>query len=198
MGLIIIGAVLYWLAVIVMMHFLEPEFNPIKVPMSAYLLGAYGGWMTTSFFALSAALLAAGYGLLTTLPRNILTWAAFLLFVIAAIWVLVAGIFPMNSPAAPRASSGRWHALAGIFAFPAMAIGPFLFSVNFFRERHWRKVSVPSLMLSGGIAAMYFLARFFRLDLGPAGYRQRFFFALLIPWMLVVGLQLVRVRREPT
>src|SRR5712691_10951251 len=156
LGLIVIGAVLYWVAVIVMMHLLEPEFSPMKVPMSAYVLGAYGGWMTTSFFALSAALLAAGYGLLTTLPRNVLTWTAFLLFVIAALWVLVAGIFPMNSPAAPRAASGRWHALAGLFAFPAMAIGPFLFSVNFRRDPHWRRISVASLMLSGGIVALYF------------------------------------------
>ena len=122
----------------------------------------------------------------------------FFLFIVAAVWVLVPGIFPMNSPAAPRASSGRWHGLAGLFAFPAMAIGPFLFSLTFYRDRQWRKISVPSLMLSGGIVAVFFLARFLRLDVGPAGYRQRFFFALLTSWMLVVGFQLVRFRREPT
>jgi hypothetical protein len=194
----VIGAVLYWLGVVVMMHLLEREFSPIKVPMSAYVLGAYGGWMTTSFFALAAALFAAGYALAMTLPRTGLTWTAFLLFIIAATGVLVAGLFPMNSPESPGALSGRWHALGGLFAFPTMALGPFLFSLTFRRDPRWRRISVPSLTLSGGIIALYFLARVLRFAPGPPGYMQRFFFALLIPWMLLVGFQLIRVGREPT
>ena len=197
-GLIVLGSVLYWLAVILTMHVLEPEFNPIKVPMSAYVLGQYGGWMTTSFFALSAALLAAGCGLAVTLPRTVLKWTAFFLFIVAAGWVLVAGIFPVNSPAAPRASSGRWHGLAGLFAFPAMALGPFLFSLNFRWDEHWRRVSALSLTLSSGVLTVYLLARFSQLAVGFSGCVQRLFFALLIPWMLLVGLQLIRVGREPT
>jgi hypothetical protein len=194
----VIGAVLYWLGVVLMMHLLEPEFSPIKIPMSAYVLGAYGGWMTTSFFALAAALFAAGFGLAMTLPRTVLTGIAFLLFIIAATGVLVAGLFPMNSPGSPGALSGRWHAVGGLFAFPAMALGPLLFSLSFRRDHYWRTISVPSLTLSGSIVALYFFARFLRLPLGPPGYMQRVFFALLIPWMLLVGFQLIRVGRDPS
>jgi len=195
-GLIVITAALYWVTIIVLMHLSEPEFDPRRVPMSAYVLGAYGGWMRTTFFALSVALLFAGYGLLTTLPRAVLAWIAFFLFIVAALWVLVAGIFPMNSPVAPRASSGRWHALAGLFAFPAMALGPFLFSISFFRDRYWRKMAIPSSILASGIIIVFFLARFSRVAHGSGGYVQRLFFALLVPWMILVGFHLVRFRRE--
>ena len=198
LGLIVIGAVLYWLAVIVIMHLLEPEFNPMKVPMSAYVGGAYGGWMTTSFFALSAALLAAACGLITTLPRTILTWAAFSLFIIAAMGVLLAGLFPMRLPGLPHTSSPHLHALGGRFAFPGMALGAFLFSLSFRSDQHWRRIAVPSLMLSGGIIVVFLFARILGLAPGFAGFTQRLFFGLLVPWMILIGLRLMRFGRERT
>jgi hypothetical protein len=71
LGLGVIGSVLYWSAVAIMMHVLEPEFSPIRTPMSAYVLGAYGVWMTTTYVMLSAALVCVGYGLATTLAPTV-------------------------------------------------------------------------------------------------------------------------------
>jgi hypothetical protein len=196
LGLITIAAVLYWLAVILLMHLLEPEFSPMKVPMSAYVLGAFGGWMTTSFFALSTALLAAGCGLAASLPRSIVGWAALFLFIVAASGVVLAGLFPMSFPDGSNASSAHLHALGGLIAFPAMALGPFLSSLTFRRYAHWRRVSELSLTLSAGIVAVFFFGRFLRVPHGFGGLVQRLFFAFLIPWLIVVGIHLVRARRE--
>ena len=55
-GLISIGAALYHAVLFLSMHFLEPDFNPVRAPGSAYVVGAYGQWMTTTYFVLSAAL----------------------------------------------------------------------------------------------------------------------------------------------
>ena len=195
LGLMVIGAVLYWTSVALAMHILEPEFNPIRVPMSAYVLGAYGAWMTTTYFAWSAALLGVGFGLVRTLPRTRLTRAAFSVFLIAGAGVILAGLFPMDFPPPPRTLSGRLHATGGLFAFPTMALGAFLFSLSFRRDGYWRKVSVPALGLSAGIIAVLVLAIFSLLVLGFAGYAQRLFFALLIAWMIVVGLHLTRAPR---
>ena len=52
-GLVIIVAGSYWWAVFLAMH-VQPEFDPLKAPGSAYVLGAYGAWMTTTYFAMSA------------------------------------------------------------------------------------------------------------------------------------------------
>ena len=196
LGLIVIGAVLYWSCVVLMMHALEPEFSPIRAPMSAYVLGAYGTWMTTTYVALCAALLAVGYGLATTLSRTRLTRTAFSVFLIAAAATLVAGVFPMDFPPPPRTLSGRLHALAGLFSFPTMVLGAFLFSLSFRRDRHWGRVSGPLLALSAVLIGLFVLAMLSLLVLGFAGYAQRLLIALLFFWMIVVGLHLIRVPRE--
>ena len=39
---IILAASAWWWAVFVAMHILQPEFDPLRVPGSAHVLGAYG------------------------------------------------------------------------------------------------------------------------------------------------------------
>jgi hypothetical protein len=195
LGLIVIGAVLYWLSVVVAMHLLEPEFNPVRDPMSAYVLGAYGPWMTTTYMALSAALLGLGYGLAKTLPRTRLTNTACLLFLVAAAATFVAGLFQMDFPPPPRTLSGRLHALGGLLAFPTMTLGTFLFSLSFRRDGYWRTVSVPSLTLSAGIIGALLLGIVSLLTLGFGGYAQRLLIALLFAWMIVVSLRLTHFPR---
>ena len=195
LGLLVIVVVLYWTSVALAMHILEPEFNPIRVPMSAYVLGAYGAWMTTTYFAWCAALLGVCVGLARTLPRSRLTGFAFSLFLIASAAVILAGLFPMDFPPPVRTLSGRLHIIGGSLAFPSMALGSFLFSLSFRRDGYWRKVSTPALRLSTGIVAVFVLAIFSLFVVGFAGYAQRLFFALLIAWMIVVGLHLTRAPR---
>lgn len=198
LGLIVIGAVAYWASVVVAMHFVEPEFNPVRVPMSAYVRGDHGAWMTTTYFVWSTALLGAGCGLVRTLTRTRLTKAAFSIFLLAAAAVFVAGLFPMDFPPPVRTLSGRLHATGGLFAFPTMALGALLFSLSFRHDASWRKLSVPALALSAGALAVFVLAICSLLVLGFAGYAQRVFFALLIAWMIMVGLHLTRfVPDEP-
>jgi len=187
-GLVVVAAALYWLAVVTVMHFLEPEFSPLKVPMSAYVGGAYGGWMTTSFFALATALVATAFGVLRTLGRNVLACAGFLLFIVAAFGVVLAGIFPgiITGP-----SAAHWHGVGSRFAFPGMAFGSLLLSFGFSSDPDWQRISVAALTLSGGV--VFFLALSFSpvtADLG--GLVQRIFFAFLISWLALVGIHLMR------
>jgi len=196
LGLIVIGAVLYWSSVVLTMHVLEPEFNPIRAPMSAYVLGAYGAWMTTTYVALCVALLGVGFGLARMLPATRLTRTAASVFLIAAAAALVAGLFPMDFPPPPRTSSGRLHALAGLISFPTMVLGAVLFSLSFRRDRYWKRVSVPLLALSGGCVGVFALAMLSLVVLGFAGYAQRVLIALIFAWMIMVGLYLFRSPRE--
>ena len=47
LGLLILGAEAYWASVTLAMHWLEPEFDPIRTPVSAYVHGRYGTWMVS-------------------------------------------------------------------------------------------------------------------------------------------------------
>jgi hypothetical protein len=196
LGLIVIGAVLYQSAVLLLMHVLQPEFSMIRAPMSAYVLGTYGPWVTTTYFVFSAALIGVAHGLARTLPRTRLRTIAFTVFLISSAGVLLAGLFPMDFPGPPQTTSGRLHAAGGTLAFPTMSLGTFLFSLAFRRDRYWKKVSVPTLALSTGIIVVFVLATLSLLILGFAGYLQRVLFALLWPWLIVVGFHLSRFSRE--
>jgi hypothetical protein len=191
-GLITIATILYWLAVIVAMHFLEPQFSPMKVPMSAYVSGDYGGWMTSSFFALATALLVAAFGVLATLPPNILARIGCLFFFVAALGVVLGGLFPgiIRGP-----MSVHWHAIGSVLAFPSMTLGAFLFSLSFCYASPWRRIAAVSVLLATGMLAIHLL-RFFRAVPEVAGLMQRLFFLLFVPWLLLVGLRLIRLNRE--
>lgn len=191
LGFIVIAGIFYWLAVIAMMHLLEPEFSPVKVPMSAYVGGAYGGWMTTTFFALATALVATASGILQTSGRNVLAWAGCLLFIVAALGVVLAGIFP---GIIGGLSSVHWHGVGSRFAFPGMAFGSLLLSFGFSSDPGWQRISVATLTLSGGVVLLLALS-FSSVAADIAGLVQRIFFALFIPWLVLVGFQLMRFER---
>lgn len=196
LGLIVIASVGYSLLVLFAMHLLRPELSPLRVPMSAYVLGAYGPLMTITYFVLCAGWLAVSYGLVTTLPLTRLTKLAFAVSLIASAGFLIAGIFPMDYPPPLRTSSGRLHALGGILTFPAMALASSLFSLSMRRDVTWRAVSVAASALSAGIIAAFVLMVFSILVLGFGGYAQRLLMALLFSWMIVVGLHLTRTRNH--
>lgn len=96
LGLLAIATVVYYFFVVFALHLMQPEVSPLRVPMSAYVLGAYGTLMTTTYFVHSAGLLGLGYGLIKTLPRTRLIKIAFIVTLIACAGVFVAGIFPIE------------------------------------------------------------------------------------------------------
>ena len=177
LGLLVVASVLYYILVVSAMHVLEPEFSPIRAPMSAYVLGAYGPFMTTTYFVLSGGLLGVAYGLVTTLRRTRFTSIAFAVVLVAAAGVFLAGIFPMDFPPPLRTSSGRLHALGGLLAFPGIAVGLSLFSLSFRRDGYWRGVSTVLLVLAAGMIAAFVLMASSILVLGYGGYAQRLFIA---------------------
>ncbi|HUE81826.1 MAG TPA: DUF998 domain-containing protein [Pyrinomonadaceae bacterium] len=194
LGLMVIASVVYYVLAVLALHVVQPQVNPLKAPMSAYVLGAYGPVMTSTYFVLCVGLLGVGFGLIKALPRTWLVKIAFAAALIACAGVLVAGIFPLDWPPPPRTSSGRLHALGGMLAFYAMALAPGLFSLNFRSDGYWRRVSVVALALSAGIIAVFSLF-LFAIRGGFGGFAQRLFLAVLFSWMIVVGLHLTRSLR---
>lgn len=186
--LIVILTAIYWWVVFLAMHVLEPQFNPLKDPGSAYVVGAYGALMTTTYFALSAALLAAGIGLATRLPGGGSTRTALALFLVAGAGALIAGIFPMDYPPPARTSTGRLHVLGGLLTFPAWVLGTLLFSLSIRRDSRWTKRShVLTALSASSIAMLVVMIVSVRL-LGFAGLAQRLLLALLFAWMVVVAI----------
>jgi Protein of unknown function (DUF998) len=190
-GLLTVASVVYYVLAALAMHLLQPELDPLRIPMSPYVLGAYGFVMTTTFFVLCAGLLGVGFGLIHTLPRTRLSRIAFALTLVASAGVFIAGIFPTDWPPPPTTAAGILHDVASLLAFPAMTLVPGLFSLNFRSDGYWRPVSLVALALSGGVIAAFMFALTQILG-GWGGLAQRLFFALLFAWIILVGLHLTR------
>ncbi len=193
-GLIVVGAALYWVSVVLAMHVVEPEYSPLRAPMSAYVRGAYGTWMTSTYFVLSAALVCLGLSLRRTLPRSRAARIAFVLFCVAATGAVLAGFFPMDFPGPPSTSSGRLHALGGALTFPAWVLGTLLFSLSFRGDPDWSQLSGSLLAIAGAIVGALLLGIASLLMVGFAGYAQRLLVALLFIWMVLVVRQLLRLQ----
>jgi hypothetical membrane protein len=170
----------YFVIILIVLHILEPEFDPRFRFMSEYALGDYGWLMTTTFFALGLAPLVAAIGL-----QNVYQWSrtsriGLGLLVVAAIFIWLAGIFRDSIP----------HLLAGVVAFPSMVMAVLLLSWSFRRATGWQTIYRMTLLIALGMLAMLFLMVG---DLGMPGLQQRVFIFLFLLWLSIVVHKSVRL-----
>jgi Protein of unknown function (DUF998) len=163
----------YYVIVLIVLHILEPEFDPRFRFMSEYALGDYGWLMTTTFFALGLAPLAAAIGLraVNQLSRSIRIGLG--LLVVAAMFIWLAGVFRDSIP----------HLLAGVVAFPSMVMAVLLLSWTFRRTMGWQTIFQVTLLIALGMLAMLVLMVG---DLAMPGLQQRVFIFLFLLWLSIV------------
>ena len=187
--LIATGLVAYWLAVVVSLHFMEPEFDPIKVPISVYVLGTYGVWMTTSFFVAAAIWLLLAFGLARVLPSNAWTKAGIVFLCIAAGAEVVLGFSPTQWPLTPPLTQQTViHLIGALVAFNSIAVGAISLSVSFRGTPRWRPVSTATLIVSLLLLAMLNDRWLWPMGQSTDGLKERVIVALMLVWFfLVVG-----------
>jgi hypothetical protein len=119
------ASVLFCLLLIVL-HFLEPEYNPLVNLVSEYELGKYGWMMSLAFFSLASAVLAM---LAATLNKKFNTRGKIgrILFSIIFIALLGAGIF---YPFTGTSTESAIHTTCGMIVIIGFPIAAFLFRKN--------------------------------------------------------------------
>ena len=114
--------------VLIVLHILEPEFDPRFRFMSEYALGDYGWLMTTTFFALGLAPFVAAVGLRNVHQSSRSTRIGLGLLVVAGMFIWLAGIFKDSIP----------HLLAGVVVFPSIVMAVLLLSWTFRQAAGWQ------------------------------------------------------------
>jgi preprotein translocase subunit SecG len=90
---IVLICVAYYILVSIVLHVLEPEYDPRFHFMSDYAWGTYGWLMTTTFFVLGLAVLTVAFGLRNVDQSSRSARVGFGLLVIGALFVCLAGVF---------------------------------------------------------------------------------------------------------
>ncbi len=113
----VLVGVTYFVVIIVALHFLRPDHNPIQRPTSEYAVGPYGWLMTTAFFSMSVATFALVIGLFQGVPPSARSRIGLVLLGIWAVGVLIAMSFPIDLEGAPPTIAGTIHRINGSLAF---------------------------------------------------------------------------------
>lgn len=188
LGRVVTGCLVYYVAAVVLLHFLRTDVSPAAQPTSDYAIGPYGFLMTSTFFVLSIALVALGIGLARSLATPARFPAGIVLLFLAATAVAVAGVFPNDVGAwKPVTPTGWVHRLAGAVAFPSMTLAPLLLSWRLRREPGWRDVTRLGAVVGSLGLLLVASVPLFLFERGLAGAAQRVALALVVVWMLVMA-----------
>jgi Protein of unknown function (DUF998) len=184
--------------IIVALHFLRPDLNPISRPTSEYAVGPYNFLMTSAFFSMSVASLALVVALYQGVPPAARSRAGLVLLGAWAVGVLIAMIFPMDAEGAPQTISGAIHQTDGPPTFLSLTIGMILVSWRFKHSEKWRPLYRPALVLSVVFLAA-FLGTFlsFVTGTGLLGLAQRIALATAVIWMILVAARLRSAALDP-
>ena len=179
-------SVVYYAAVIALLHILRADFNPGYRYLSEYALGPYGALMTSSFFVLSIGSLALFFGLCRSVASRLHFVPGFVLWLTWACAVFLAGIYTGDLQGTSHTRIGRIHDQMGAIAFPSATLAVLLLSLALRCEKDWRSLWRPAMLLSVvALASFLALDWFGQRDLG--GLDQRVFLAVMLTWMWIIG-----------
>ena len=107
-----IAGFVYFIAALVLMHLVRPDYTPIDHMISDYAVGS-GGWiMTTAFVALAAGCLTLAMAMLRVGPASWSARAGTALLMVAGVGLVVTAIFPTDLETAPTTPTGDIHTLS--------------------------------------------------------------------------------------
>ena len=186
-----LAGIAYFVLIIVALHFLRPDLNPISQPTSEYAVGSYGYLMTSAFFSMSLASWALVAGIYQGVSQRARSRIGLGLIGVWAVGVLIAMIFPIDLDGAPPTLAGTIHEINGPLTFLSLTVGVLLVSRRFKHDEKWRPFHRSALILS-----LAMLVEFIGIPLaiatesGVVGLAQRIFLVTFATWFLLTAARL--------
>ena len=185
-GVFVFGAICF------AVQFVRTDFNWVKVPLSFYVLGPYGGMVEASYFVLAAGLASLGLAWYRVLDRNARSAVPLLLFVIAAIALCVTAAELTDIPGRPPTLHGHVHVMAALVTFVSVTVAMLLQSWRLRSDPCWHRHFRPAFAL----AALTFIALWIYALAKPIprGLGEKVVIALILLWLGRAAWWLVRGR----
>lgn len=176
----------FFLILVLLLHFLETEFDPVSRFISEYVLGDYGYLMNTAFFVLGIGigLLAIGMSLDLNPGHKI----ASRLLGVSAVSIILAGIFnadPSTSDG-PTTTTGTIHLAAVGSTTLTGLVAAFVLASRFKQDSRWRQSARLAFWWA---VVMFVTASIQAATTGTdvAGLLQRISVIVVIGWVLYVA-----------
>jgi hypothetical protein len=194
-GTAAIGCVVYAALALLLMHVLRPDFAPASHMISDYAVGPYGWVMQTVFVGLSAGSAMLLFGLIRSGPTSIAARLGIVLLAVASIGLIVSAIFPTDLQGAPPTRSGHIHTLSFFVNIASIILAIVLLTASFGGDPRWCSYRRTSVILLS-VIALALVLQFLTLRKGaPYGLANRFFFSVLLAWVLATSNRLRNLAR---
>jgi Protein of unknown function (DUF998) len=180
------AATIYYLVIIVAVHFLRPDINPIGQLTSAYKVGPYGFLMTSALFIFGLSQAALVIGLYQGVSEPARSRVGLALLGLWAVGNLIAALLVADQPGAPQTIAGAIAQLNGPFHVLSLVGGVILVSRRFKHDDKWRP-----LHRSASILSLVMLVEFISVSLtiatesGIAGLGQRILVVTALTWFIL-------------
>jgi len=184
------GTVVY-IVILITLHFLRPDVNPISQFTSDYSIGSFGFLMTIAFFSLSLGSLALVIGLYQGVSQQARSLIGLIFLGVWGVGLIIAGIFPLDPDTTQQTIAGKIAQVNAPLHVLSLAIGAILVSRRFKQDDHWRSLHGAALTLSLIMLALFIFVGFTAATGSEiAGLGQRFFIATTVTWLSLTAARL--------
>ena len=185
------GGAAYFALMVLALHFLRPDLNPIALPASAYAVGPFGFLMTTAFFGLTLGAWALVLAIARGVPSAARSRAGLILLGVWAAGILLAMVFPMDVDRAAPTLSGTIHDLGGVIGFFCLSVGGILMTRRLTAVGGWGLARRAMLTLSVLMLAQYVAVSLaFATGSQFLGLVQRLYLGTMITWIVMTASRL--------
>ena len=180
-GLICFVVVIAFATTCALMQWLRTDLDWHDAPLSAYLKGAYGGWVRAAYYGLSLALMLLGVGLYRALRPQARSVAPVLLLALAGIALAITAITETDLPHLDHEMENRLHRVAALTTFLSVTTAMLLQSWHFRGDAAWRRYFGLAFTLA--VASLILLWRYAFWDGLPEGLAQKPVIAMILLWL---------------
>lgn len=176
-----------FVGLLVSLHFIQPELDPLTRFGSEYARGRLGWLMKLAFFGFATGLGALAYTIGHSIGPPTRSRAAGILLALAALGIAGSGLFDADLQGSSPTREGIFHDLAGFLTF--LSLLPAMFVVSS-RLAGAGLLHGPYRLLRmlPWLATVLFLTMLFLFGpVGLVGLGQRLFLAAVFTWLLTVA-----------
>jgi hypothetical protein len=188
-GLLALAGAGTFAALVILLHFVEKDFDPGRRFISEYVLGDWGLLMNLAFVALGFGFLALAHGLRRSLSPGRRVTASVRLIYVTGIATVISGCFNSDPISAMEAGQSSWHEnihdLAGVISFVCITVATFFLWGGFGRDAQWRRFAPHAVVFGIATAVMFGMTFFAPVDV--VGVVQRVFVTVALSWMATLG-----------
>ena len=134
-----LGTAIAFLVLLILLHFLKPEFDPSWHFISEYALGRYGWIMVVAFLAFATSYISLFFTIRTQISRTAWGKIGLAFILISGAGLVMGGIFitdPLGTPTENMTTSGALHNVGGTLGM-AMPFASILITWKLSKNQAW-------------------------------------------------------------